>query len=94
MSTVQINPNKVYHEGSKRKGFRMIVMIHALVFVLSNMLIWLLWLAIPHDANAFPVPIVITGGWLVVLVAHAIIVLVSHTPSEVQRDEIKRQMQQ
>jgi hypothetical protein len=91
MSNVQIDQGEVHHEVEKRKSFWAGVFRHFAVFLVINVIVWPLWTVLVKDPSAFPVPLVITGGWAIVLLVHAIIVFASHKPSEVAQDEVERQ---
>jgi hypothetical protein len=91
MSNIQIDRSEVRNEVEKRQNFWAGVYRHFGVFAIANVLVWVLWPVFVKDPNAFPVPLVVTGGWAIVLLVHAIIVFTSHKPTEVAQDEIERQ---
>ncbi len=94
MPDIRINPTEVQRQGERRLSFRAGLVIHAAVYVIVNVILWLVWVIIPKDPTLPPLPLVITLGWLVVLIVHAAIVLVSHSPRQVERDEIKREIKE
>ena len=95
MRNAQIDENKVERQAEKRQMFHMGLFLHFTIYVVVNVIIWAVWLLIPNKGADFPaVPVIITGAWGVVLIAHALIVGVSHTPRQVANDEIKREVQQ
>jgi hypothetical protein len=58
-------------------------------------IVWAIWLLIPNKGDSFPVlPLIITGAWTVVLLVHAFIVTIAHSPRQAGRDEIKREVQE
>ena len=95
MSNVQIDTNKVDRQVEKRQKFHVGLFMHFTVFVVVNVIVWLVWFLMANKAGSYPtVPFIITGAWAVVLVVHGLIVAVAHKPHEVAQDEIKREIQQ
>jgi hypothetical protein len=94
MADLRVNPQEVEHEEEKREEFRFGVGKHFITYLAVNALIWVIWALIPKAPDTFPWPWVITGGWGVVWLVHAIIVFFSHSPREVAHDEVKREVQE
>ena len=94
MPNIQVNPNQVQQEGEKRASFRVGFATHVVVYVIVNAILWLLWALGLISTNLLPIIAVITLGWLVALIAHAAIVLTSHSPRQVRQDEVKREVKE
>src|SRR5215510_2183804 len=94
MSNLNTNNSQARRAGEKRLDFRLGVIRHAVVFLVVNMLIWLAWPLIPKDPATLNWPLIISGGWLVVLIVHMLIVFVSNSPRQVRQQEMKREIQE
>ena len=94
MSNVDINNEQVQRAGEMRQDFRLGVIRHAVVYLVVNVLIWLIWPLIPKDPATLNWPLIISGAWLVVLVVHILIVFVSNNPRQVRQQEVKREVQE
>ena len=94
MNNAHIDKQKVEHQVEKRQMFHVGLFLHFTAYVVVNVVMWGIWLLIPNKGTALPsVPLIITGAWAVILIAHALIVSVSHSPRQVGQDEIKREVQ-
>ena len=91
MSNTPIDHNIVQEAVDKRRQFKRGVYTHFAIFAVVNIIVWAAWALGPKDNSVPFIPIIITGAWAVVLICHAAFVFFSHQPSEVRRDEIKRQ---
>ena len=94
MSNIDINNEQVHRAGEKRLDYRLGVIRHAIVYLIVNVLIWLVWPLIPKDPATLNWPLIISGGWFVVLIVHMLIVFVSNNPRQVRQQEIKREVQE
>lgn len=59
---------RIYRAAHKRYRQKAEFIIHLAVFVVVNLLMWLMWLSIDV---AFPFPLIVLGGWGAGLVGHA-----------------------
>src|SRR5260370_42416046 len=94
MPDIRKNSDEVQRQGKRGLSFRPGLVIPAGVYVIGNVILGLVWAIIPKAPTVPPLPLAITLGWLVVLIVHAAIVLVSHSPRQVERDEIKREIKE
>lgn len=94
MRNAHIDSNRVEQQVEKRQMFHVGLFMHFTVYVVLNVIVWAIWILIPNKGDSFPVlPLIITAGWTVVLLVHAFIVTVAHSPRQVRHDEIKREVQ-
>src|SRR5579871_4787803 len=94
MRNVQIDQTSVQHQEEKRRIFHVGLFLHFTVYVIVNVILWAIWLLIPDKSSSFPaIPLIVTGAWTVILIVHALIISVSHTPAQVAHDEVKREVQ-
>ena len=95
MRNVPIQEEKVERQVEKREMFHVGLFLHFTAYVIVNVIIWAVWLVLPNRGDSLPaIPLIITGAWAVILIAHALIVSVSHSPRQAGRDEIKREVQE
>lgn len=94
MSNMPIDRQEVKEAAATRRTFWIGVYRHFLVYLAVNVLIWLLWLLIPNMQALPPIPWVITGGWTIILLVHALIVFLSHNPRQAAQAEVQRQVQE
>jgi len=94
MGAAHINENKVEHQAKKRQRFHVGLFLHFTVYVVVNVILWAVWLLIPDKGNGIPaLPLIVTGAWTVMLIVHALILAVSHSPQQVAHDEVQRQVE-
>jgi len=94
MRNAQVHKDQIERQVDKRQMFHVGLFLHFTAFVVVNVIVWAVWLLLPNKGDGLPaVPLVITGAWAVMLIAHALIVSVSHSPRQVGQDEIKREVQ-
>ena len=94
MPDIRINPNEVQRQGERRLSFRAGLVIHAAAYMIVNVILWLVWALAPRSATLTGLLLVITFGWLVVLIVHAAIVLLSHSPRQAAHDEVRREVKE
>lgn len=92
MSNLQIDHSKVQDVADTRRTYRNAVYVHFIIFAVVNILIWGAWALGPKDGSVPYVPIIITGAWAIILIAHSAFVLLSHRPHQAAVDEINRQV--
>ena len=94
MRNAHIDTNRVEQQVEKRQMFHIGLFLHFAVYVVVNLIVWAFWVLIPNKGDSFPVfPLIVTGAWTVVLLVHAFIVTVAHSPKQIRYDEIKREVQ-